>query len=180
MSRRPKQCVILCGGKGNRLLPFTSSIPKPMIPCNGQPFLWHLMHHISEQGVEEFLLLTGYQGNQIKEFFADGSSWGWNIEYSEGPTKWNTAKRIWEAQDQLGENFLLLYCDNFVPFSLEKLLVFHAKNDLPLGSKINDLNICFKRSESGLFINELNKIKGKRLKVAKEKDASILLKDIKL
>ena len=55
-----------------------------------------------------------------------------------------------------------------------------AKNDLPLGSKINDLNICFKRSESGLFINELNKIKGKRLKVAKKKDASILLKDIKL
>ena len=55
-----------------------------------------------------------------------------------------------------------------------------AKKDLSSGTKINNLNISFKRSSSGLFINQLNKIKGKTLKVAKKKDASILIRDIKI
>jgi len=55
-----------------------------------------------------------------------------------------------------------------------------AKVDLPIGSKINNFNISFKRSGTGLFIDDLSKIKGKILKVVKEKDESILLKDIKL
>ena len=54
MIDQPKQCVLLCGGKGNRLLPFTSSMPKPMIPCNGRPFLWHLLNQVNEQGINEY------------------------------------------------------------------------------------------------------------------------------
>jgi len=138
MIDQPKQCVLLCGGKGNRLLPFTSSMPKPMIPCNGRPFLWHLLNQVNEQGINEFLLLTGYLGNQIKKYFGDGSNWGWKIKYSEGRPNWGTGQRIWEAQNKLEDKFLLLYSDNFVPFPFKKLLSMHDKNKLPLTLMVSE------------------------------------------
>ena len=103
-----------------------------MIPCNGKPFLWHLLNQVNKEGITEFLLLTGYLGNQIKKYFGDGSTWGWKIKYSEGGPNWDTAKRIWEAQNKLEDNFILLYADNFVPFPLKKILHLHDKNALPL------------------------------------------------
>ena len=138
MIKKPQQCVLLCGGKGNRLLPFTSTMPKPMIPCNGKPFLWHLLNQVSKEGINEFLLLTGYLGNHIKKYFGDGSKWGWKIRYSEGRPNWDTGKRIWEAQNKLEDNFILLYSDNFVPFPFKKILDLHGKNELPLTLMVSE------------------------------------------
>ncbi|MCW8899145.1 MAG: HAD-IIIA family hydrolase [Gammaproteobacteria bacterium] len=129
---KPKQAVILCGGMGTRLMPYTTEIPKPMILCNGKPFLWYLLSQLAEQGVERFILLTGYLGEKIKNHFGDGRQWGWNIEYSQGPVDWDTGKRIWEAKDKFDDRFLLLYSDNYVPFSLEKILKVHEKNKCSL------------------------------------------------
>ena len=69
----PTQAVILCGGLGTRLRPFTNSLPKPMVPCNGKPFLEYLMEQLAEQKVTRFCLLTGYMGEQIQKYFGDGS-----------------------------------------------------------------------------------------------------------
>ena len=118
---KPKQAVILCGGRGSRLMPHTKTTPKPMILCSNKPFLWHLLNQLSDQGISRFVLLTGYLGEQIKNYFRDGSYWGWEIQYSSGPVEWDTAKRIWESSELLDGVFLLLYSDNFVLFSLDKL-----------------------------------------------------------
>ena len=67
-SKIPTQCVILCGGLGERLLPYTKEIPKPMILCNGKPFLWYLLDNISAQGIKKFCLLTGYLSEKIKDY----------------------------------------------------------------------------------------------------------------
>ena len=130
--RKPKQVVVLCGGLGTRLLPFTETLPKPMIQCNQKPFLLYLLEQMSEQGLREFVLLTGYLGEVIKNFFGDGSQWGWTIHYSNGPIDWDTGKRIWEARSLLDENFILLYSDNFVPFSLDKIIKIHEGNQTAL------------------------------------------------
>ena len=130
--KKPQQAVILCGGMGTRLQPFTKTIPKPMILCNKKPFLWYLLHQLHEQGITRFVLLTGYLGEKIKSYFGNGSAWGWQIEYSFGPVEWNTGKRIWEAKDLLDSCFLLLYSDNFVMFSLDKLFATHQKNNKSL------------------------------------------------
>ena len=53
----------------------------------------------------------------IEDYFKNGSEWEWNINYSQGPVEWETARRLWEARDLLHERFMLLYSDNFVPFS---------------------------------------------------------------
>jgi histidinol-phosphate phosphatase family protein len=128
----PGQAVILCGGLGTRLRPYTEQMPKPMIPCNSKPFLWHLLQQVHEQGVKRFILLTGYLSKQIEDYFGDGRSWGWKIQYSQGPVEWDTGKRIWEAKEKLEDRFLLLYSDNFVPFPMRKVLTLHEKNMLPL------------------------------------------------
>ena len=129
---KPKQVVVLCGGLGTRLLPHTENLPKPMILCNEKPFLLYLLQQMSDQGLKEFVLLTGYLGENIRNFFGDGSKWGWTVHYSNGPYSWDTGKRIWEARYKLDETFLLLYSDNFVPFSLDKAFMLHEKNQTGL------------------------------------------------
>jgi histidinol-phosphate phosphatase family protein len=126
------QAVILCGGKGTRLLPYTSKVPKPMILCNDKPFLWYLLNQLYQQGISRFVLLTGYLSDTIEEYFKDGSSFGWEISYSKGPVNWLTGRRLWEAKSFLDDSFLLLYSDNFAPFSLEKILSIHYQYNRPL------------------------------------------------
>ncbi len=130
--KRPEQAIILCGGLGTRLRPYTDRLPKPMIPCNGKPFLEYLLEQLADLGIRRFLLLTGYLGEQIQQYFGNGAQQGLEIDYSHGPAEWDTGRRLWEAQDQMDARYLLLYSDNFVPFPLEKVLLQHERHGLPL------------------------------------------------
>lgn len=127
-----RQAVILCGGRGTRLRPLTDILPKPMVPVNGKPFLHHLLYQLSEQGITRFVLLTGYLGERIHEYFDDGSKWGWSISYSHGPAEWDTGRRIWEAKAFFDPRFLLLYSDNFVQFNLKRLQALHQNQNAPI------------------------------------------------
>ena len=123
-----RQAVILCGGLGSRMRPLTDVLPKPMAPVNGRPFLQYLIQQLREQGISRVLLLTGYLGELIFAHFGEGASLGVTIEYSRGPVAWDTGRRVWEARALLEERFMLLYSDNFTPFSLSRLLAFHQQN----------------------------------------------------
>lgn len=127
-----QQAVILCGGLGTRLRPLTDTIPKPMVPVNGKPFLYYLLEQLSGQGINRFVLLIGYLGEQIKSYFGDGSAWGWGIIYSQGPADWDTGRRIWEAKDLFDSKFLLLYSDNFVQVRLQTLDKLHLQQTVPI------------------------------------------------
>lgn len=127
-----QQAVILCGGLGTRLRPITDTMPKPMVPVNGKPFLYYLLDQLSGQGIKRFVLLTGYLGEQILTYFGDGSTWGWEITYSSGPTDWDTGRRIWEAKDLFDFKFLLLYSDNFVQVRLQELDKLHQQHTVPI------------------------------------------------
>lgn len=129
---QPEQAVIFCGGQGTRLRPLTDSMPKPMVSINGKPFLEYLLQQLSEQGLKRFLLLTGYLGEQIHDYFGDGSRWGWRIAYSHGPVEWETGRRFWEARQQMDSQFLLLYSDNFAQFSRDRLMTLHETERVPL------------------------------------------------
>ena len=128
MTKIHLQAVILCGGLGTRLLPVTKNLPKPMVIINdGKPFLLYLLEQLSSQGIKDFVLLTGYLSDKIKDFFKDGSSWGWQITYSEGPVKWDTGRRLWEAKNKIKPNFMLLYSDNFATIPFEKIIKKHQQ-----------------------------------------------------
>ena len=127
----PDQAAIFCGGLGTRLRPVTDKIPKPMVPVNGLPFLEHLICQLKENGIYNFILMTGYLGDQIQKYFEDGANWGVKIQYSQGPAEWETARRLQKAKHLLNDLFMILYSDNFVQFNLKKLARFYEdKNKL--------------------------------------------------
>ena len=126
---RVSQAVILCGGRGERLRPLTDDLPKPMVIVNGRPFLHYLLEQLAEHGIKKFVLLTGYLGEKIVEYFSDGSKWGWSIRYSHGPIDWLTAKRVYESSDVIDEQFLLLYSDNFAPLRLKELVKLNVDSE---------------------------------------------------
>ena len=128
----PQQAVILCGGRGTRLRPLTDTMPKPLVPVNGRPFLEHLIEQIRAQGINRILLLTGYRGEMIDEYFGKGKTLGVEISYSHGPAEWDTGRRIWEAREHLDSRFLLLYSDNFVQFNIQRLQRLHQKHNAPI------------------------------------------------
>jgi D-glycero-D-manno-heptose 1,7-bisphosphate phosphatase len=123
----PKQAAILCGGLGTRLRPLTDTMPKPMVPVNGFPFLKYLLEQLKDNGVKEVILMTGYLGEQIRDYFGDGTSLGISIRYSQGPAEWETGRRLFEAKGMLNEHFFLLYSDNFLSLSLNKIFKFYSE-----------------------------------------------------
>lgn len=128
-----KQAVILAGGRGERLRPFTDTNPKPMVPINGRPFLEYLIEMLKEQGITEIILLLGYLSEKIIEHFGDGSKFGIKIKYSILPlftldgTENESGTRIKAAGHLLDDVFLLMYCDNYWSLDLKKLSEFYFK-----------------------------------------------------
>ena len=118
---RPRQAVILAGGRGTRLLPLTATRPKTMLEFHEKPFLEYLVELLRDEGFERVVLLLGYLPHVIQGHFGDGSSWGIEIEYSVTDPDDLTVHRLRTAGDQLDERFLLLYCDNYWPLQFDRL-----------------------------------------------------------
>ncbi len=78
--------LIIAGGKGERLRPFTDTLPKPMIQLNGKPILWHQIQWLQRAGVTDVILLTGYLADVIQTYFGDGADFNMNIRYSHEDT----------------------------------------------------------------------------------------------
>ena len=117
------QAVILAGGYGTRLRPFTDSHPKPMYPFEGKPFLEYLVEQVKGFGIREIVLLLGYLPEEIQNYFGDGSKWGVKIVYSITPVEYETGSRLrgaWQ-EGKLAEHFLLMYCDNYCPIDFRRL-----------------------------------------------------------
>lgn len=126
-----KQAVILAGGLGKRLQPFTDNNPKPMYPVNGKPFIGYLIEQVKQFGIDNILLLLGYMPEKITEYLEDGKDYGVCISYDITPVEFNTGDRIFHAKERLNDDFLLMYCDNYCPINYRKLEVdFYNNNAL--------------------------------------------------
>lgn len=73
--------VIMAGGFGNRLKPYTDTMPKPMLEVNGKPMLLHIIERARASGFQKFALILHYRPDQIQKYFGDGSDFGVSIEY---------------------------------------------------------------------------------------------------
>lgn len=142
--------LILAGGMGTRLGEETKLIPKPMVEIGGYPILWHIMKMYSHYGYNDFVILTGYKGHIIKEFFLNyynrysdmtidlsdndvqihkirSEPWKVTMLYT-GPDTL-TAGRIYRAKDYIGkESFMLTYGDGVSDVDMEKLVDSHIKS----------------------------------------------------
>jgi histidinol-phosphate phosphatase family protein len=118
---RPRQAVILAGGRGTRMQPITLDRPKPMVPILGRPFLEYQIEQLREQGFERVLLLLGYLPEVVRDYFGDGRKWGIKIEYSVTGPDDLTCSRVKTARHLIDPCFLLLYCDNYWPLQMDRM-----------------------------------------------------------
>ncbi len=126
--RRVKKSLILAGGKGTRMRPFTYEIPKPMIPVQGKPLMQHIIELNRKHGINDILLSIGYLGDKIKEYFGNGSRFGVNIEYVEEKKFLGTAGCLNLVKDKINEPFLMFNGDVLAGIDLSDFISFHHEN----------------------------------------------------
>ena len=152
--KRIDQAVILAGGYGTRLKPFTDTNPKPMYPFEGKPFLEYLITQVRDFGINNIVLLLGYLPEKIMNYFGDGSKWGVNITYSITPVEYETGLRLKGAdkEGKLHDEFLMMYCDNYCPIDYRKLVRDYENNNalIQFTAYLNKDNY----TKSNLKINE--------------------------
>ncbi|MDZ4677530.1 MAG: sugar phosphate nucleotidyltransferase [Oligoflexia bacterium] len=115
------QAVILAGGLGTRLGALTKDTPKPLMKIRGKPFLHWQIDYLKNEGVTDFLFLTGFKGELIHEYFGDGSQFGVYIQYSQEVTPLGTGGALIQAYQKLNESFLLLFGDSFLPVNVSQV-----------------------------------------------------------
>jgi glucose-1-phosphate cytidylyltransferase len=140
--------LILAGGYGSRLSEETDLRPKPMVEIGGKPIIWHIMKIYSHYGFNEFIILCGYKGYQIKEYFANyylhdadvtfdlaangmeihnNPSEPWTVTLLDTGIDTMTGGRVLRARSYIkeGEPFMLTYGDGLTNVDISKLLEFH-------------------------------------------------------
>ncbi|EJF06279.1 glucose-1-phosphate cytidylyltransferase [Thiovulum sp. ES] len=142
--------LLLAGGFGTRLSEETDIRPKPMVEIGGKPILWHIMKIYSSYGFNEFVVLLGYKGYYIKEYFANyflhqsdvtfdlknntteihnNSSEPWKVTLIDTGRDSMTGGRVKRAKDFIGnETFMLTYGDGVSDVNIAELLQFHKNH----------------------------------------------------
>jgi glucose-1-phosphate cytidylyltransferase len=132
--------VILCGGRGSRL---NGERPKPLIEIGGRPILWHVMSIYAAQGLDDFLLLTGHQGEAVAAWARTAP---WQVECVDTGPDTLTGGRVHAVRDRLEERFCLTYADGLADIDLSALLGAHrtlatitvVRPELPFGVAVLD------------------------------------------
>ena len=121
------KAVILAGGLGTRLQPYTNSLPKPMLPLGEKPILEHLIEWIKKNGVKEIVLCVSYLRKKIEDYFGDGKKFGVKIEYAISKKPLATAGQLKTAEKFIDDTFVCLYGDSIYNFSLKNMISHHKR-----------------------------------------------------
>jgi NDP-sugar pyrophosphorylase family protein len=95
------KAVIQSGGKGMRLRPYTTILPKPLMPVGSKPVLELLLKWLRRNGIREVYITTGHLGHLIRSFCGDGSQWNLHISYTEEPEPLGTVGALSLLRDEL-------------------------------------------------------------------------------
>ncbi|MFF5218995.1 NDP-sugar synthase [Micromonospora sp. NPDC000442] len=119
------RAVILAGGRGTRLRPFTTSFPKPLMPVGDLPILEILLRQLKAHGVDEVTLLTGHLAYLLEGYFEDGRRWGINIDYVREDQPLGTAGPLRQLADQLTDDFFVMNGDLLTDLDFTALMAQH-------------------------------------------------------
>lgn len=119
------KAVILAGGRGTRLAPYTTVLPKPLMPVGGVPILEIIIRQLKRHGVSEVILCVGYLGSLLEAYFGDGSRLGVRMSYSYESEPLGTAGPI-GLLEGLNETFLAMNGDLLTTIDYSAMLKFHA------------------------------------------------------
>ncbi|HSA22098.1 MAG TPA: nucleotidyltransferase family protein, partial [Myxococcota bacterium] len=137
------QAVLLAGGKGTRLRPYTTVLPKPLMPIGDQPILEILIRQLQRAGFDDLVLAAGPHHELFRTFFGNGERWGVRLRYSVEPRPLGTAAPL-RLIEGLDEDFLLLNGDILTDLPFAGLMELHRQRGA-------DLTIA--TSERSVFID---------------------------
>ena len=120
------KAVVLAGGKGTRLVPYTNILPKPLMPIGDMPILEVLLKQMKHSGITDVTLTVGHLSELLKAFFQDGHQWGLNIDYSYEDKPLGTAGPLALVKG-LDKTFLVTNGDVLTTLDLNDLLALHQK-----------------------------------------------------
>jgi NDP-sugar pyrophosphorylase family protein len=121
------KAVVLAGGKGTRLAPYTRIIPKPMMPIGDKAILEIMLHQMHKAGIDEVILTVGHLAGLMRAFFQDGSHLGIHIQYSIEDHPLGTAGPL-GLIDDLDETFMVCNGDVLTTLNMRELIDFHKNN----------------------------------------------------
>ena len=147
--------AILAGGLATRLRPVTEKTPKALLNVAGEPFLVHQVRLLHSHGLQKMVLCVGYLGEMIKAKLGDGSNLGVQIAYSfDGATLQGTGGALKRALPMLGERFLVIYGDSYMPVDYSAIVDAFVLSGKPAlmtvlenAGRWDSSNLCFEAGE---------------------------------
>jgi|SRR5271154_2391323 NDP-sugar pyrophosphorylase family protein len=131
-SERRPALALLAGGLATRLRPLTQTLPKSMVEVAGAPFIAHQLRLLASQGINEIVICTGYLGEQIEAYVGNGAAFGCNVRYSfDGNRPLGTGGALRKALPLLGDPFVVMYGDSYLPTPFAPILRAFAGSGLP-------------------------------------------------
>jgi NDP-sugar pyrophosphorylase family protein len=133
LPKTARTAVIVAGGKGIRLRPYTTLIPKPLVPIGeDHSILEIVMRQLAEQGFERVVLAIGHLGSLIHAYVGDGSQWGIEVEYFQEAAPLGTIGPVLMFLDACPDNFLVMNGDIITNIDYADLLNTHIEAKSPL------------------------------------------------
>lgn len=140
-----RQAVIMAGGKGTRLHPFSALFPKPLMPLDDMPVLELLLRRMKNAGIDEVILAVNHLGHLIEAYFGDGSRFGLRLSYSDEDCPLGTAGALGSIVDELDDVFFVTNGDLLTTLSLERMMLAHHESgaDASIGIHEREVKIDF-------------------------------------
>jgi NDP-mannose synthase len=135
-----RQAVILAGGKGSRLRPYTAILPKPLMPVGEIPILEVVITQLKRDGFTEIIMAVGYLASLIEAYFGDGKRWGVTIRYSHEPEPLGTVGPLAGIED-LRPPVLVMNGDILTNLSYSNFMDFHNNAGGMLSVALHKRNI---------------------------------------
>ena len=121
------KAIVLAGGLGTRLQPYTTFLPKPMLPLGEKPIAEHLVDWIRKNGIKSVVFCVSYLRKSIEDYFEDGARFGVNVEYAISNRPLATAGQLKTAQGLVNDSFVCMYGDSIYDFNLKSMIRLHQK-----------------------------------------------------
>jgi NDP-sugar pyrophosphorylase family protein len=123
------KAVIQSGGKGTRLRPYTTVLPKPLMPVGAKPVLELLLMWLRRNDMRDVCITTGHLGHLIRSFCGDGRSWDMRITYTEESQPLGTLGALSLLREQLDDTFLVVNGDVLTDLNLDAFIGFHRQHE---------------------------------------------------
>lgn len=124
-----KKAVILAGGEGIKMRPFTYEMPKTMILVKGKPILEYIVRSLAKYGITDLTILTGNHGDMIEKYFSDGSKFGVKIRFVVERKKWGTGGALKQTDQYINDAFILIYGDVLADINYHDFIEFHQEKN---------------------------------------------------